>query len=58
MAALFLIHTAKCESEETGSTQAEASDILTETTEKIADVLGEPDDKEANLKAKTAEPVV
>jgi hypothetical protein len=52
IAALFLIQTAKSELEEAGAPQAEivskASDILTETTEKIADVLGEPDDKEAN----------
>ena len=50
MAALFLIQTVKSELEEAGSPQAEvvskASDILTETTEKIAGVLGEPDDKE------------
>ena len=51
IAALFLIETAKSELEEAGSPQAEivakASDILTETTDKIADVLGEPDDKES-----------
>jgi hypothetical protein len=51
IAALFLIQTAKSELEEAGSPQAEivakASDILTETTEKIAEVLGEPDNKEA-----------
>ncbi|MBV8279059.1 MAG: hypothetical protein JO170_27880 [Verrucomicrobia bacterium] len=50
IAALFLIQTAKTELLETGSPQAEivskASDILTEATEKIAEVLGEPDDKE------------
>jgi hypothetical protein len=43
IAALFLIETAKNELEEAGLPQAEAvskaSDILTETTEKIADVL-------------------
>jgi hypothetical protein len=43
VAALFLIETAKGELEEAGLPQAEviakASDILTETTEKIADVL-------------------
>jgi hypothetical protein len=51
MAALFLIQTAKSELKEADSPQAEivskASAILTETTEKIADVLSEPDDKEA-----------
>ena len=43
IAALFLIETAKSELEEAGLPQAEAvskaSDKLTETTEKIADVL-------------------
>ena len=43
VAALFLIETAKSELEQAGLPQAElvakASDILTETTEKIADVL-------------------
>jgi hypothetical protein len=43
IAALFLVETAKRELEEAGLPQAEtvskASDILTETTEKIADVL-------------------
>jgi hypothetical protein len=46
IAALFLIQTAKSELEEVGSPQAEivskASEILTETTEKIAEVLREP----------------
>jgi hypothetical protein len=49
IAALFLIQTAKNELEEAGSPQAElvskASEILTETTEKIAEVLAEPDEK-------------
>ena len=62
VAALFLIQTAKSELEEAGSPQAEivskASDILTETTEKIADVLGEPTTKRRNPKAQTAPPVV
>jgi PAS domain-containing protein len=43
LAALFLLQTAKSELEDAGSPQAEdvskAADILTETTEKIADVL-------------------
>jgi signal transduction histidine kinase len=47
IAALFLIETAKSELEDAGLPQAKAvskaSDILTETTEKIADVLGAPD---------------
>jgi hypothetical protein len=47
IAALFLIETAKNELEEAGLPQAEAvskaSDILTETTEKIADVLSSTD---------------
>jgi hypothetical protein len=47
IAALFLIETAKSELEEAGLPQAEAvskaSDILTETTEKIADVLSNAD---------------
>ena len=47
IAALFLIQSVKKELEDTGLPQAEtvskASDILTETTEKIADVLGWPD---------------
>lgn len=47
IAALFLIETAKNELEEAGLPQAEAvskaSDILTETTEKIADVLSNTD---------------
>ena len=51
IAALFLIQTAKSELEEAGLPQAQivskASDILTETTEKIAGVLGEPDENEA-----------
>jgi hypothetical protein len=51
IAALFLIQTAKSELEDAGSPQAQivakASDILTETTEKIAEVLDEPDEKEA-----------
>jgi len=45
IAALFLIETAKIELEAAGLPQAEvvakASDILTETTEKIALVVGE-----------------
>jgi hypothetical protein len=45
IAALFLIETAKSELEEAGLPQAEAvskaSDILVETTEKIAEVIGE-----------------
>ena len=44
ISALFLIETAKSELEEAGLPQAEvvskASEILTETTEKIAEVLG------------------
>jgi hypothetical protein len=51
IAALFLIQTAKSQLEEAGSPQTEivskASDILSETTEKIADVLGDPDDERA-----------
>ena len=47
IAALFLIETAKSELEEAGLPQAEAvskaSDILTETTEKIARVIGDKD---------------
>ena len=47
IAALFLIETAKSELEEAGLPQAEAvskaSDKLTETTEKIADVLSNAD---------------
>ena len=47
IAALFLIETAKSELEDVGLPHAEAvskaSDILTETTEKIADVLKAPD---------------
>jgi signal transduction histidine kinase len=47
IAALFLIETAKSELEEAGLPQAEAvskaSDKLTETTEKIANVLGNTD---------------
>ena len=47
IAALFLIETAKIELEAAGLPQAEvvakASDILTETTEKIALVIGEAD---------------
>jgi hypothetical protein len=47
IAALFLIDTAKSELEEAGLPQAEAvskaSDILAETTEKIAQVIGEAD---------------
>lgn len=50
IAALFLIETAKTELEEAGLPQAEAvskaSDILAETTEKIANVLTEPDKNE------------
>ena len=49
IAALFLIETVKSELEEAGLPQAEAvskaSDILAETTEKIAHVLGEADRK-------------
>ena len=47
IAALFLIETAKRELEEAGLPQAEAvskaSDILAETTEKMAHVIGEAD---------------
>ena len=47
IAALFLIELAKSELENAGSPQAEAvskvSDILTDATEKIAEVIGEPD---------------
>jgi hypothetical protein len=47
IAALFLIEMAKSELEKAGSPQAESvskvSDILTEATEKIADVIGDPD---------------
>ena len=47
IAALFLIETAKSELEEAGLPQAEAvskaSDILAETTEKMAQVMGEAD---------------
>jgi hypothetical protein len=47
IAALFLIETAKNELEEAGLPQAKAvskaSDILAETTEKIAQVIGEAD---------------
>jgi hypothetical protein len=47
IAALFLVETAKSELQEAGSPQAEAvakvSDILAETTEKIAHVLGAAD---------------
>jgi hypothetical protein len=47
IAALFLIETAKSELEEAGLPQAEAvskaSDILAETTEKLANVIGEAD---------------
>ena len=47
IAAPFLIETAKSELQESGLSQAEtvskASDILTETTEKIADVLSNTD---------------
>jgi hypothetical protein len=47
IAALFLIETVKSELEEAGLPQAQAvskvSDILTEATKKIADVIGEPD---------------
>jgi hypothetical protein len=47
IAALFLIETAKSELEDAGLPQAEAvskaSDILAETTEKIAHVIGEAD---------------
>lgn len=49
IAALFLIETAKSELEEAGLPQAEAvskaSDILAETTEKVAHVMGEADQK-------------
>jgi hypothetical protein len=48
VAALFLIETAKTELEQAGLPQAaavaKASDILTETTEKIADALGPGED--------------
>ena len=47
MAALFLIQAAKIELEKAGSPQAEAvskaSDLLTETAERIANVLNEGD---------------
>ena len=47
IAALFLVETAKSELEEAGLPQAEAvsraSEKLTETTEKIADVLTNPE---------------
>jgi hypothetical protein len=47
IAALFLIETAKSELQKAGLPQAEtvskASDILTETTEKMAHVIGEAD---------------
>jgi hypothetical protein len=47
IAALFLMEMVKRELKKAGSPQAEAvskaSDILTEATEKIADVIGEPD---------------
>jgi signal transduction histidine kinase len=47
IAALFLMETAKSELKEAGLPQAQAVskawDILTETTEKIADVLRAPD---------------
>jgi hypothetical protein len=47
IAALFLIEMAKSQLEKAGSPQAESvskvSDILTEATEKIADVIGDPD---------------
>ena len=47
IAALFLIETAKSELQEAGLPQAEAvskaSDILAETTEKMAHVIGEAD---------------
>jgi PAS domain-containing protein len=49
IAALFLIETVKSELEDAGLPQAEAlskaSDILAETTEKIANVIGEADRK-------------
>lgn len=49
IAAIFLIETVKSELEEAGSPQAEAvskaADILTETTERIARVIGEADRK-------------
>ena len=51
VAALFLIETAKSELEQAGLPQAElvakASDILTETTEKIADVLSPTEAKQS-----------
>jgi hypothetical protein len=51
VAALFLIETAKSELEQAGLPQAElvakASDILTETTEKIADVLSPVEAKQS-----------
>jgi hypothetical protein len=47
IAALFLIETAKSELEEAGLPEAKAvskaSKILTETTEKLANVIGEAD---------------
>jgi hypothetical protein len=47
IAALFLIETVKSEPEDAGLPQAEAlskaSDILAETSEKIAHVIGEAD---------------
>ena len=47
IAALFLIEMAKSELEKAGSPQAEAvskvSDILTDATDKIAEVIGDPD---------------
>ena len=49
IAALFLVETAKSELEEAGLPQAEAvskaSEKLTETTEKIADILTNPEDR-------------
>jgi signal transduction histidine kinase len=52
VAALFLIETAKTELERAGPPQAwavaKASDILTETTEKIAAALGPGEDRGRN----------
>ena len=51
VAALFLIETAKSELEQAGLPQADlvanASDILTDTTEKIADILNPAEAKQS-----------
>jgi hypothetical protein len=56
IAALFLIETAKSELEEAGLPQAEAvskaSDILAETTEKMAQVIGEAE-KQTEIQSKS-----